>query len=190
MAVVIPVLVGAGAVMVISDKIYKKIKIVECKCCGKRSKNKDFDYFKFYGEKSLRFASEWIYSQPLCNECGKLVEEVYKIVLKKVEKVETYPIQYNGKKFEKRIKNKVPIKIDNHVYSCYSAETALKNLKINAVFHQSDTVIDIIYDHEGTSYVRYKAEGTAYVPEGTKAEWKGFSGPAQLKEFIRQNSDL
>ena len=189
---VIPgVIAAVGAAKVINNN-----RTITCGCCKKKNSNKNFDYYKFDGVEESVFASRWLHVyEPLCKECGLLVDEVYRIVLKKINDVETYPIQYKGKKFEKRIRNKIPINLDSDGHHG-SESAALKELKINAVFHQCNTVINVIYDYNadeiGGGHYRFEyiAKGTAYVPEGTKAEWKGFSGPEQLKKFIQQNSDL
>ena len=185
---VIPVAIaGAGYVA----KSYSENRIVTCSCCGRKSKNKEFEYYNFMGSREEHFAKYWLRkNEPICKKCGQLIEDVYKIVLKKIGDVETYPIEYKGKEYEDRIVNKVPITIES---VGASEEDALYELKINAVLHQCDTITDIYYDdrsYEGTfSYTRYIAKGTAYVPKEAADDRKTFSGAASLREFIKKNSN-
>ncbi|MBP3296110.1 MAG: hypothetical protein J6M27_05970, partial [Lachnospiraceae bacterium] len=84
----------------------------------------------------------------------------------------------------------VPITLDSEGAS---EKEALAELKINAILHQSDTVIDIYYDDRSYDgpypYTRYIAKGTAYVPEKTANSQRIFTGPESLREFIRKNSN-
>ena len=179
---------GAGY----AAKRFNENRTVTCSCCGKQSKNKSFERYDFMGSREEHFANYWIHKHdPLCKKCGQLIEEAYKIVLKKVEDVKTYPIGYKGKEYEGRITGMVPITLDSEGAS---EEEALYELKINAVLHHCDTVIDIYYDdrsYDGPySYTRYIAKGTAYVPEKTANNHRIFTGPVSLQDFINKNSDL
>ena len=172
-------------------KKFNENRIITCSCCGKQSKNRNFEHYEFMGSREEHFANYWLHKRaPLCKKCGQLIEEAYKIVLKKMDDVETYPIGDKGKKYEERIAGLVPITLDSEGAS---EEEALAELKINAILHQSDTVIDIYYDDRSYDgpypYTRYIAKGTAYVPEKTANSQRIFTGPESLREFIRKNSN-
>ena len=177
---------GAGY----AAKRFHENRMVTCSCCGKQSKNSSFERYDFMGSREEHFANYWIRKRdPLCKKCGQLIEEAYKIVLKKLEDVETYPIGYKGKEYEERIAGLVPVTIDSEGTS---EGDALYQLKINAVLHHSETVIDIYYDDRSYvgpyPYTRYIAKGTAYVKEKTGSGRRVFTGPDSLREFIEKNS--
>ena len=186
---VIPAMIaGAGY----AAKRINENREITCSCCGKKSKNRNFERYSFMGSREEHFANYWLCKRdPLCKDCGRLIEEAYKIVLKKVGDVETYPIGYKGKEYQERIAGLVPVTLDSEGTS---EEDALYQLKINAVLHHSDTVIDIYYDDRSYDgpypFARYIAKGTAYVPEKTANKHRIFTGPASLNDFIDKNSDL
>ena len=185
---VIPVAIaGAGY----AAKRFNENRIVTCSCCGKQSRNKNFERYDFMGAREERFANYWLRKHdPICKKCGQLIEETYKIVLKKVEDVEAYPIGYKGDEYAEKIAGKVPITLDSEGTS---EEDALYQLKINAVLHHCDTVIDVYYDDRSYDgpypYTRYIAKGTAYVSEKTGNDHRIFTGPDSLRGFIKKNSD-
>lgn len=149
-------------------------KTVSCSYCKKQCRKKDFDYYSFAGQEEEKFARKWLRKKPpLCTECGKKMEDAYKLVLKNIDCVAVVPIESKGNKYQKRIKNRVPVAIDSQGYYD-SKEEALKELKINALLHRSSIVTDVYYDHnagfdqKGNPADVWIAKGTAYVPEETR----------------------
>ncbi|MBR3515829.1 MAG: hypothetical protein IKO10_05890 [Lachnospiraceae bacterium] len=144
-------------------------KTVTCTYCKTQCKKREFVPYHFDGQDEEKFAVKWLRKKlPLCAACGQRMEEAYKTVLKNLKYVEVYPIDSKDRSYAKRIKGKVPVEIDSKGY-CDSKEEALKELKINALLHRSNTVTDVYYDYTasiddlGRPCEVWIAKGTAHI---------------------------